>query len=109
MYSSNVQIKQPRPQQATVDPRAKGVMLAIIRAEKGANGATAKGGRTRENPTAERKKRLKAIGSQMSGTTYQLVRVKILKNELVRRNVNEKQEQHFSAKMGSHFKVARAK
>ena len=107
MYSSNVQIKQPRPQQATVDPRAKGVMLAIIRAEKGANGATAKGGRTRENPTAERKKRLKAIGSQMSGTTYQLVRVKILKNELVRRN--EKQEQHFSAKIGSHFKVARAK
>ena len=85
------------------------MMLAIIRAEKGANGATAKGGRTRENPTAERKKRLKAIGSQMSGTTYQLVRVKILKSELVRRNVNEKQEQHSCAKMGSHFEVARAK
>ena len=52
---------------------------------KGNEGAFTKFGIGRENPTADRMKRFKAIGSQTVGTTYHLVRVNTYKVRMVNR------------------------
>ena len=68
VYSSRVHTKFPNKNEARVKPTALGVTEAKADGVKGSRGATMKLGIGRENATIERTKRLRAIGSQMSGT-----------------------------------------
>ena len=67
----------PVATQTAVFVSALGVTDARAAAEKGNSGALTKFGRGRAKPIMERTKRFVAIGSQTSGTTNHLVRVRI--------------------------------
>lgn len=75
MYSKMVQMMLPAKKHPKVLASATGVMDATAEAENGKRGAARKFGRGREKPTAERRNRLKTMGSHKIGTTYHFVRV----------------------------------
>ena len=65
----------PRRKEPAVATTAPGV--TVLRTEYGKRGSVVKRGMGLEKAVTERTKRLHAIGSQIMGTTYHFVRVKI--------------------------------
>ena len=68
-------MKAPNAQHDTVRVNATTVIDLTAAREYGKRGSRRKGGVGIENWTRDRKKRLKVIGSQNAGTTYQAVLV----------------------------------